>query len=433
MNRPASAAGRVWRDALFGGSLTWRLLSDSVAGSRASRRTRSPSTAVIVGGELFNKGAQAMTFTVVDQLRRRHPGLEPVLLSGRDFARPASERERYSFEILPWGTEVRTRMLAPWMASAVQGRWPPAAVSRVREVLARSRWLLDVDGYALTSAFGFRTSLSYLSDLAVARRFGIPAYLLPQSFGPFEYSPVPKTVLEPFLRVYLPYPERIWAREEVGARLLFRYTDDNVERSPDLVLQHGSYRSGNLYRSSPPDRLPNIAPNGAGVVPNSKVLHHGRARDLWPAYRAIVHALLDAGKVVYVFRHATEDLNLCREIKGLFPHEDRVVLLEEDFDALELERIIGRLELVVASRYHSLVHAYRTRVPALILGWAAKYGELASTFGQSEYVYDAREGLPPDRLAEAARSLARRRHEESAKIGDRLGPIRRRPVLDRLR
>lgn len=39
---------------------------------------------IITGGELFNKGAQAMTFIAVDELRRRFPEHQIFLLSEMD-------------------------------------------------------------------------------------------------------------------------------------------------------------------------------------------------------------------------------------------------------------------------------------------------------------------------------------------------------------
>lgn len=424
---------RLWRDLVFSGGLTAQLVRDRRARAPGpARRARSGSTVAIVGGELFNKGAQAMTFTVVDQLRRRDPEIQPVLLSGRDYEGKPAARERYSFEVLPWGTEVRAGLLAPVLAPTVPDRWPPRALERIDEVLADTRYIVDVNGLSLTSEFGFRTSISYLSNLAVARRYGLPIYLLPQSFGPFDYPAARRAALEPFLRTYLPYPKLVFARERNGLDLLTRYTERNLEHAFDLVLQYQTYKIQNIYRAPPELREPEIAPNAVGLVPNAQLSQRADAATLRDTYRALVEALLDEEKIVYVFRHATEDLGLCREIKALFPDEERVVLLEEDFSAVELERIISRLQLLVGSRYHSVIHAYRNQVPALVIGWAVKYRELVEAFDQTQYFFDGREALEPAPVHRAARELSNREKDESATISARLDRIRRRPVLDRL-
>ena len=57
---------------------------------------------IITGGELFNKGAQAMTFVAVNELRRLFPEHEIFLLSEMDYARPEHEKMGYNFRFMGW-------------------------------------------------------------------------------------------------------------------------------------------------------------------------------------------------------------------------------------------------------------------------------------------------------------------------------------------
>ncbi|GAE28192.1 hypothetical protein JCM9140_4400 [Halalkalibacter wakoensis JCM 9140] len=61
---------------------------------------------LITGGELFNKGAQAMTFTTVNEIKSRFKDKEIVLLSSRDYLRDKNEKEQYSFKILPMNLDI---------------------------------------------------------------------------------------------------------------------------------------------------------------------------------------------------------------------------------------------------------------------------------------------------------------------------------------
>lgn len=65
----------------------------------------------IVGGELFNKGAQAMTFTVINEMKDKYPDAEILLLSSMDYERPSEEKERYNFEILRWSIKDKIAVL----------------------------------------------------------------------------------------------------------------------------------------------------------------------------------------------------------------------------------------------------------------------------------------------------------------------------------
>ena len=52
---------------------------------------------LITGGNLINKGAQAMTFIAVDEIKRRFPDREVVVISDVDAARSDEELSRYRF------------------------------------------------------------------------------------------------------------------------------------------------------------------------------------------------------------------------------------------------------------------------------------------------------------------------------------------------
>ena len=54
---------------------------------------------LITGGELFNKGAQSMTFITVNELKKRFPNHEILLSSSRDFKRDYEEKQQYNFKI----------------------------------------------------------------------------------------------------------------------------------------------------------------------------------------------------------------------------------------------------------------------------------------------------------------------------------------------
>ena len=47
---------------------------------------------IITGGELFNKGAQAMTFIAVDEMKKRFPDHQILVLSEMDLQRSKEER-----------------------------------------------------------------------------------------------------------------------------------------------------------------------------------------------------------------------------------------------------------------------------------------------------------------------------------------------------
>ena len=64
--------------------------------------------------------------------------------------------------------------------------------------------------------------------------------------------------------------------------------------------------------------------------------------------------------------------------------------LKENMDVFLFEKIVAQMDFAIASRFHSIVHAYKNAVPCIALGWATKYHELLNLVDQGEYVLDVR-------------------------------------------
>ncbi len=74
-------------------------------------RIRDKQNILIVGGSSFNKGAQAMSFTVVDQIKRRFPKKSIYLILDYDYK--DVDDSIFTFRTLPWTYELRFKLLNP--------------------------------------------------------------------------------------------------------------------------------------------------------------------------------------------------------------------------------------------------------------------------------------------------------------------------------
>ena len=72
---------------------------------------------------------------------------------------------------------------------------------------------------------------------------------------------------------------------------------------------------------------------------------------------------------------------------------------------MEITNIFKNFDFVIASRYHSIIHGYEVGVPAVIIGWAEKYHELANLFEQEEFIFDTREKINLDDLSIAINKM----------------------------
>jgi len=191
----------------------------------------------------------------------------------------------------------------------------------------------------------------------------------------------------------------------------------------DIVLTHDSpYNLENIYIKNPKFKEYSIPEGSIGIIPNRGLLAHLRSarKDLFSFYEEIIKKALNSSKRIYILRHSKEDIDFCREIKGSFSHNEKVQLIEDDLTAIELEKIIKKFDFIIASRYHSLVHAYKNNIPAFVIGWALKYKELMETFDQVDYFIDCREKLDFRKSIRALENLIKNYTHERKTILRRL-------------
>lgn len=385
---------------------------------------------IITGGELFNKGAQAMTFIAVHELRRRFPDHAIYLLSEMDLARPEADRQQYAFRFTGW---------YPIKFARCQHNLPLRLLYKLRnsKELAQCEALykncdamIDISGYALGSNWGSANNNRYLDHLEFAQAFGIPVYLMPQSFGPFEFGPEHPGI-DDRCRKLLPTCRAILAREQEGYDALVNtYGLTNVQLAPDLVLNNKGIDLSHVFKTVPEMELPAIAPGSIAVVPNGRNLSVGDPEQALALYAAAVRCGLEQGKHVYLLHHATSDAQICLRLKAQFADHEKVTVLEQEFSCLEFNELVKQFDYLVASRFHSIVHAYKNGIPCVTLGWAKKYEVLLSQFGQSHYLFDIRNAPDEKALGNAMDQMNARRSDESKTILSHLAAVQQHNVFD---
>lgn len=84
-----------------------------------------------------------------------------------------------------------------------------------------------------------------------------------------------------------------------------------------------------------------------------------------------------------------DDICVAELIYSQCASKERVHILSvKEFTAPQLKYVISRCEIILASRYHTIVASLSTAVPTLVIGWHYKYEELLEHFHQKEYLLD---------------------------------------------
>ena len=352
---------------------------------------------LITGGEFNNKGAEAMTLTALKHIYAADPGAAVYMLDtgeNRKYELTAAVTfvtaplyllnylsHGYTFrDFLRWGKDV-VRMLLPGRQSYVP------QLSRLLKIFRSVDVMIDISGYALGSRWDEDKPVTYCKWIRAIAENGGKVYLMPQSFGPFEFEH-PETLA--LVKHSLALCQKIFAREEEGYRALLGFGLTNVVKSADSVLLEQDADASALIRNYGQyvETFPLKNTKNAAIVPNYRLIDRGgySLEQLLAFYSRVIDTFTDTD--FYLTAHAGEDLELCRAVKERYPENERVILIDHVLLPFNYEALAGQLDFVIASRYHAIIHAYREGTPAVILGWAEKYREVAALFDQSHYLID---------------------------------------------
>lgn len=390
---------------------------------------------LVTGGQLFNKGAQAMTFITADEIAKRYPDKEVVLLSNKDYRRSEEEKQQYTFRIMPYPKTLHLILMQSKLGRLFFKLFGGKADKDFIQLVQDGAGLIDISGYALGSNWGYKKTLFYLTRLGIAHSVKMPVYLMPQSFGPLDYRGIWAPMIQRMLKKKLRYAEVIMCREQEGYELLKdKYQLDNLVLTPDLVLQNIGVDAKNVYRQAPAMEGIMIPSDSVAIIPNGKTLQYGNPEQLFEMYRQVIESLQQKGKQVFLIYHSAEDLPICQDIKSkYFKESDKVALIGTELSCLEFDELVTKFDFIIASRFHAVVHAYRNGIPAVVPGWAVKYQELLDLFEQGEFMFDVRGQIQADKIVAAVHIMCEKHELFSRQIQDGLQEIRKKNVYDYLK
>ena len=387
---------------------------------------------IIAGGGLVNKGAQAMTLITICELKKRYPNHRIVLLTWD--ASPAAKEKHamYDLELLEIPPLKFSRAARnPLLRTAYSLRCRDA-FTNADSIYRNTDLFVDISGYALGSSWSAKVCGDYLDAIEHALAYGIPVYLLPQSFGPFDYQDEAGKAIDERTRRLLPQVKHIFAREQEGYdALISRYGLTNVTLTRDMVLASRIEDYSPAMRKKNAVEVPLLAENSVCVIPSFKI-ENTTDHTILQVYCPIIRECLEQGLTVYISHHSSLDIDLCRDLKAAFADEDRVVLLEQDHSCMEFNELVKQFRFVISSRFHAIVHALKNGVPCIALGWATKYMDLMKLFGQEQYVFDLRDPLDADQAARAVARMTDRWQQESETIRAALPELQKENVFERI-
>lgn len=383
-------------------------------------------TFIITGVQMRNKGSQAMFLSLSSALKSIYNECEVI-----GFANKYDSPEQYTFPLMPYDDFTRFLLkyrlgAVPWIVRTVtrvvarlkkDEKWN-GKIPQMRDALLKADAIFDASGYTLGSGWPKKSGMTLLDTIAMARRYEKPIILMPQSFGPFDWGEKDDFKFTGRVRQELTYPLKIYAREHEGYDCLKSLGLNNVELSADMVIRERSFpRACEIIAQ--PKNIEAVYPPGdaVGFIINKNVFRVGGHHEVVDLYAKLITQLINDGEKVCILNTSSADVDLIHSVLEKAEAGDKVAVISGDYSSPELIEIISRFKFIVASRYHSVVFAYRSGVPAVILGWASKYIDLAAHFGQERYVFDIRSPNVAQ-ILDGLKSMASNYEEESRRIND---------------
>lgn len=398
---------------------------------------------LITGAQFANRGAQSMLFTVVNEVRNRYADAEFYYLP-LDYYRENCFKhcEEYRINFVYDDLALRDYPVRYGIAGKIkrdidcitmQRKISKYNVPNLSDIWNKIDVMIDVSGYSLTSKFSISSVDRMLRHINTAKSAGATVIILPQSYGPLNFGDkteaVCKRIGEAFSKVDL-----LFAREQEGKEVLENECGvTGAVLSPDIVLQAQEIKWENVYKEKPELNIRKLETEGnVGIVPNGETVKNGNKEFVLASYKRFIEELRSKGKEIYIFRHS-DDIALCRDIYELVKEDEHCHLIEDEMDCLTYSEFVKQFDFVIASRFHSVVHAYREKIPAFVLGWAIKYQELTKLLGQEKYVFDITKASEEDiaTMLEKLDFLCDNFADEAKTLSEKLALIRNESCFDK--
>jgi len=325
---------------------------------------------LIRGGGFVNKGAEAMVRTVQCEMAKRLPNV-------KFFMEAPQLMEKF----------IESRGLTPVIANS------SARYSILDGVI-------DVSGFAIGDEWGVKNSQFYQYHNSIFESFGKPVVFMPQAWGPFTSQSIRQ-----LSAAAINLSDCAYARDKRS--YLYMNELEGVDRhkiklAPDIAYQFEGASQEKAIQILKENGLISNEKNMVGIMPNMQVYIRTNGKGHENKY---VKLLIDLSKYflnrqnfsIVLIPHQVQpvenpeipdDRFLCDLIKISLGNVQDIVTLKDYYSAELLKAIIGRMDLIIGSRYHGIVAALSQMIPTLVLGWSHKYFELLSDVGIEQYIAD---------------------------------------------
>lgn len=393
-----------------------------------------------------NLGVSALYLSILNAIVERYPDADVTVFDNGKGRRAG--RQRLGDRTVPitlCGANMSRRyyradnLINMTVSGALGGLGNPCVAA-----MANADAILDISGGdSFTDLYGMKRFRSMTLTKRLALRLGVPLFLMPQTYGPFERDDT-RAIASEIVR---------------GAAMAWARDARNFETLTDLLGgQVDPARHGNgvdvafaLPRNRPATLSPRLAAllerprtrpligfNVSGLIYNPGI--RGSQQFGFKAdYQALVHGILkrfrdetdaDIVLIPHVLHrpgHDEADTPACLAAAKWLDCPERVVVVEDQYDATEMKWLIAQMDFFCGTRMHSTIAGLSSLVPTSAVAYSKKTLGVFESCGQGGEVTDPRD-VDADACIAAIWSTWERRESVAASLAAGLPSVRERAI-----
>lgn len=350
-----------------------------------------------------NKGDAALTSVLISDLKSKFPGAVLTILALQPTGKhvkfegvpelpsfmsyvlnnayhPAVKLMRAFYMI------AATFVWAAWFRLTGHALYLPAALRPAAYTYARADLIVPVGGGHIRSQKGLMGLCNVpllMHPLLFGTILGKATVLYSQSIGPFR-----NTIEEWLVRFTLKRMTLILLREDTSLRLLARLgVWENVKRSIDSgFLLTSPYNVDIRERYHIPDKQLLI-----GVTVRSWLKGNQQA-DYEAAVAKTLDTIIDEQKARVVFipqvtaAKGDDDRMVSRRVFGLMHRQESATVIEDDVDHYAIKALYSNLDILLGTRFHSVIFSLTSFVPVLAIEYEHKTSGIMHDLGLDAWV-----------------------------------------------
>lgn len=332
----------------------------------------------INGAGFINKGAELMLRTTISRLTAKDPSISCAVAAGRDkppikVARAGASYIWPSSSLFGLAGRYKPQLALNNLVSRFvhSKRLAPYGLITRYEIDA----LLDISGYAFGDHWGLAPMKKFIALSDFYRQRNKPVIMLPQMLGPFDN---PEAISS--FRKLANNCTLIYARDDVSLEASRKAAPNaNIQLCPDITI----CSTGPEYC---PDQLPTS--KRVCIVPNIRMTDSGTSP--WPKEEyttflaEVATSVSNANHIPVLVLHDVlgRDGELANVVAEQF---GAPIEIFSEPDPKKLKSYIAESKFLIGSRFHSLVAALSSNVPVIAIGWAHKYIQLLTDYGQERF------------------------------------------------